>query len=339
LLEIIDNADLSAHTSLRLQGRVDRLIRVHHPTELADAKRALRGAFRGLLGEGTNSVFGSHIQGSMIQIAWRGIERISPNQVRAQAGENWDELVQWSLCQELQGLENLSMIPGSVGAAPIQNIGAYGVELSQRFSELEAVHWEHHERKRFRLADCFFSYRSSIFKQLSHQGWIISQVDFQLNPQDAGDPSSVLHYAYPDLMQRFACAAPRNARELAQAVRSIRSHKLPDPNIEPNAGSFFHNPRLSNPIVMDLKARFPELPIYPDGAHHHKIPAAWMIERCGLKGQRQGDVGVSDKHALVLVNYGQASGESLLAFAQTIIQAVQQRFGLTLSIEPRVLLR
>lgn len=398
MLEIIDNADLSTRTSLRLQGRVDRLIRVHHPAELADVKRALRGSFRGLLGEGSNSVFGAHIQGTLLQIAWRGYERIGHDRILAHAGEHWDELVQWSLCQGLQGLENLSMIPGSVGAAPIQNIGAYGVELSQCFVALEAIHWESMTRKRFSLEDCQFSYRSSVFKAPSHQHWIISHIELQLNrqatsahllsgqlasdhlpaghlrseyqaserltsehltskhlqsehlasdaeayvhgPSDQGRPSptSMLNFRYPDLQAHFRDSRPQTALELAQVIRQIRSSKLPDPEIEPNAGSFFHNPRLHNEAALALKARFPRMPIYPDGAHHHKLSAAWMIDQCGLKGQREGDVGVSAKHALVLVNYGKASGDVLIAFAQGIIDLVQARFGLQLTIEPRVLL-
>jgi UDP-N-acetylmuramate dehydrogenase len=338
LLEIIDNADLSTRTSLRLHSRVDRLIRVHHPAELADAKLALHGPFRGLLGEGSNSVFGAHIRGTLLQIAWRGIEHLERHQVRAQAGEPWDELVQWSLAQNLQGLENLSMIPGSVGAAPIQNIGAYGVELAQRFVSLEAIHWESMARKRFAPEDCLFAYRSSIFKQPSHQSWIICHIDVRLNPLDAGEPDTSLDYRYPDLQRRFHRRPPDSALAIAAAIRDIRSSKLPDPNIEPNAGSFFHNPRLSNETALSLKARFPELPIFPDGEHHHKLSAAWMIEHCGMKGHRQGDVGVSAKHALVLVNHGQATGEVLMAFARQIIDLVKERFGLQLSIEPRVLL-
>lgn len=338
LLEIIDNADLSTRISLRLRSQVDRLIRVHHPAELGDAKLALRGPFRGLLGEGSNSVFGAHIHGTLLQIAWRGIERLDRYQVRAQAGEHWDELVQWSLSQNLQGLENLSMIPGSVGAAPIQNIGAYGVELAQRFVSLEAVHWESMTRKRFSREACLFAYRSSVFKHLSHQSWIISHVDVQLNPLATGESAASLDYRYPDLRQRFNRQPPDSALDIAAAIREIRSGKLPDPKVEPNAGSFFHNPRLSNEAALGLKARFPELPIYRDGEHHHKLSAAWMIEQCGMKGQRLGDVGVSAKHALVLVNHGEATGEMLMAFARKIIELVDERFGLQLTIEPRVLL-
>jgi UDP-N-acetylmuramate dehydrogenase len=338
LLEIIDNADLSKRTSLRLQSHVDRLIRVYHPAALCDAKQALRGPYRGLLGEGSNSVFGSHIQGTLLQVAWRGYERLEQGLVRAKAGEAWDELVQWSLCQDLQGLENLSMIPGTVGAAPIQNIGAYGVELSHRCHAVEATHWDSMEHKRFKAEECLFAYRSSIFKKKSYQSWIITDVEFHLNDSDTPFATAALSYAYPDLKQRFSHQAPSSALELAQAIRDIRSSKLPDPNTEPNAGSFFHNPSIPSNAAIALKRRYPELPIYPDGAQHHKLSAAWMIEQCGFKGQRDGDVGVSAKHALVLVNYGLATGEMLLDFAQKLIEAVDAKFGITMSIEPRILL-
>ena len=338
LLEVIDNADLSKRTSLRLQSHVDRLIRVHHPAELIEAKQALRGPYRGLLGEGSNSVFGSHIRGTLLQVAWRGCERMEAGFIRAKAGEQWDELVQWSLCQDLQGLENLSMIPGTVGAAPMQNIGAYGVELAQRCHAVQATHWDSLERRRFKADECLFAYRSSIFKKKSHQPWIITEVEFHLNESGASPDTAALHYAYPDLQRRFSQQAPSSALELAQAIRDIRASKLPDPNTEPNAGSFFHNPRIPSDAAIALKRRYPDLPIYPDGEKHHKLSAAWMIEQCGFKGQRDGDVGVSAKHALVLVNYGLATGEKLLDFAQTLIEAVDAKFGITLSIEPRILL-
>jgi len=159
-------------------------------------------------------------------------------------------------------------------------------------------------------------------------------------PSDQGrsSPTNMLNFRYPDLQAHFRDSHPQTALELAQVIRQIRSSKLPDPEIEPNAGSFFHNPRLHNEAALALKARFPRMPIYPDGAHHHKLSAAWMIDQCGFKGQREGDVGVSAKHALVLVNYGKASGDMLIAFAQGIIDLVQARFGLQLTIEPRVLL-
>ena len=337
-LEIIDHADLSTRLSLRLKSRVDRLIRVHHPLELVEAKQAVLGRFRGLLGEGSNSVFGSHIRGSLVQIAWRGIEQRSAGQVRAQAGEHWDELVQWSLCQNLQGLENLSMIPGSVGAAPVQNIGAYGVELCQHLIGLEAIHWQSLERRYFSNEDCRFAYRDSVFKRTSHQDWIISQVDLNLRPVSELHAAQALNYTYADLKRRFSEAPPQSALELAQAIRAIRSEKLPDPAIEPNAGSFFHNPRIKSDQANALKQQFPALPVQASDHGYCKVSAAWMIDHCGLKGFRSGDVGVSKQHALVLVNYGEGTGEALIALAQFITDKVEARFGLRLQIEPRVLM-
>lgn len=338
-LEIIDDADLSRRLSLRLRSHVDRLIRVHHPAELAEARLALRGRFRGVLGEGSNSVFGSHIRGTLLQIAWRGIEQRAPEQIRAQAGEPWDELVQWSLCQRFQGLENLSMIPGSVGAAPIQNIGAYGVELCQYLEGLEAIHWQSLERRYFSAGECGFSYRDSVFKQASHQAWIISHVDLSLRRPSDQDASSQLNFSYPDLRRRFSDKPPQTAMELAQAVRAVRSQKLPDPAIEPNAGSFFHNPRINPDAAAALQSRFPGLPMQAGGDGRYKVSAAWMIDQCGLKGYRVGNVGVSEKHALVLVNYGEGTGEALIALAHVIADEVDARFGLRLSIEPKVILR
>jgi UDP-N-acetylmuramate dehydrogenase len=178
----------------------------------------------------------------------------------------------------------------------------------------------------------------TLFFKNSHQPWIITEVEFHLNESGASPDTAALNYAYPDLQRRFSQQAPSSALELAQAIRDIRASKLPDPNTEPNAGSFFHNPSIPSDAAIALKRRYPDLPIYPDGEKHHKLSAAWMIEQCGFKGQRDGDVGVSAKHALVLVNYGLATGEKLLDFAQTLIEAVDAKFGITLSIEPRILL-
>jgi UDP-N-acetylmuramate dehydrogenase len=334
-LEIIDDADLSPRLSLRLRARVERLIRVHHPAALAEARRAVRGPFRGILGEGSNSVFGTNLEGTLIQVAWGGLQRGHDGCVEAGAGVVWDELVGWSLSQGLCGLENLSMIPGSVGAAPVQNIGAYGVEIAECLESLDAFNWHTGETRCFDRSACGFGYRDSVFRKPGAEYWIILRLRLRLWPQRKAENLRLIH---PDLAAAFAQQAPACAGEVADAVRKIRKRKLPDPEAHPNAGSFFHNPRVASDKAGELLQREPGLVHAPDGCGSVKLSAAWMIERCGLKGLRSGEVGVSGQHALVLVNYGTATGEELIAFADQVRGAVEQRFGVPLSIEPRVVL-
>ena len=367
-LEIIDDADLSSRLSLRLHARVDRLIRVHHAQELPEARQAVRGPYRGLLGEGSNSVMGSSIHGTLVQPAWAGLRRLDALRVEADAGIAWDTLVNWTLSQGLSGLENLSMIPGSVGAAPVQNIGAYGVELAEHLESLDAFDWQTCSTRRFERADCGFAYRDSVFRRPDAARWVILRLRLRLqharttvSPKSTAEPAmavargraagyaptaapltceeDVLRLDHPDLARHFARHRPESAREVADAVRSIRARKLPDPTTCPNAGSFFHNPVIRSDQARELLAREPDLVHYPDNGGLVKLSAAWMIERCGLKGQRSGRVGVSGQHALVLVNHGAASGEELIAFAEQVRRAVQERFKVWLSIEPRVMLR
>lgn len=330
-LEIIDDADLSSHLSLRLSARVERLIRVHHPAELPEARQALRGPFRGILGQGTNSVLGSSIRGTLVQPAWQGLSRLDDLRIEAGAGLAWDDLVAWSLGQELYGLENLSMIPGSVGAAPVQNIGAYGVELADCLESLDALDWESGSMRRFEHADCGFAYRDSVFRKSGAGRWVILRLRLRLRREG-------VRLSHPDLAAAFAHHPQASALEVAEAVRSIRSRKLPDPGDHPNVGSFFHNPLVPPEEAMKLLRQEPKLVHAVDSSGKVKLSAAWMIERCGLKGMRQGNVGVSGQHALVLVNYSAATGEELIAFAEQVRTAVHERFGLRLSIEPRVML-
>lgn len=334
-LEIIDDADLSSRLSLRLRARIERLIRVHHPAELQEARQAVRGPFRGVLGEGSNSVFGTRVGGTLVQVAWGGLHRRDDGCIEAGAGVAWDDLVGWSLSQGLCGLENLSMIPGSVGAAPVQNIGAYGVELAECLESLDAFNWLTGETRCFDRSDCSFGYRDSVFRKHGAEHWIILRLRLRLRPLRKADDLRLTH---PDLAAAFAQRAPACADEVADAVRRIRAGKLPDPALHPNAGSFFHNPRVAADKAGELLEREPGLVHAPDRSGSVKLSAAWMIERCGLKGLRSGNVGVSGQHALVLVNYGRATGEELISFADQVRGAVEQRFGVPLSVEPRVLL-
>jgi len=250
--------------------------------------------------------------------------------VEAAAGENWHEFVLWTLSQQLAGLENLSLIPGSVGATPIQNIGAYGVEMKEKFHALQAVDSLTGELRRFDQEACKFAYRDSVFKHELKDRAIITSVTFRL-PYDAA-----LHTDYGDVRQELArmnVSSP-TAKDISDAICNIRRRKLPDPAQIGNAGSFFKNPVIDIGSFASLHEKHPRLPHYPSGNAQVKLPAAWLIEQAGWKGKTLGRAGVHEQHALVLVNRGEASGAEILALANAIQNSVFDKFGVRLEPEP-----
>ena len=289
-----------------------------------------------LLGGGSNMLLTADVEALVLRMASRGIRVLQDDGervlVEAEAGEPWHPFVQWTLQQGLVGLENLSLIPGTVGAAPMQNIGAYGVELKDLFASLTALDRRSGELREFSLDDCGFAYRDSLFKQQTGR-WVILRVRFALNR------TAALHLEYGPLRQRLAeqgVTAP-TAADVSQAICAIRSEKLPDPALLGNAGSFFKNPMVSVELAQRLSAEHADLVAYPQADGRVKLAAGWLIERAGWKGFREGDAGVHRLQALVLVNYGQATGQQLLALAQRIQADVFRRFAVELEIEPNVL--
>mgnify|MGYP005750491905 CR=1 FL=1 len=331
--------DVPLANTLRLPARARHRVQLEQPGELAQllADTRWRDLPRTVLGEGSNVVLRGDVPGLVLQAAMRGmqVERWNGSEalVRCGAGENWDALVRWSLAQGLAGLENLSLIPGSVGAAPFQNIGAYGVELSDRLVSLRACSLEDGREREFSLAECGFAYRDSLFKSGQPGRWLITEVQLRL----ARDLPPVLDYA--DLAERFAAlpAAQRHAAGLRDIICTLRRSKLPDPAQLPNAGSFFKNPLVSAGQHAALRERFPALVSYPQADGRFKLAAGWLIEQVGWKGRREGDVGMHAQQALVLVNHGQASGEQVLAVAAEVREAVRARFAVTLEQEPVIL--
>jgi UDP-N-acetylmuramate dehydrogenase len=332
------DADLRHCNSFGVEARARRLIRLKTARDLPAVLTALSDEPDEVLvlGGGSNLLFASeHFDGTVLRIALRGrhlVDGTDPERqiVEAEAGEPWHDFVQWTLAQGLYGLENLSLIPGTVGAAPMQNIGAYGVELRDRFESLRAVHLDTGEERYFGLEECGFAYRDSAFRRPDSR-WLIRSVRMHLSR------SPRVQIDYPDLRARLD---PLRARpeDVAQAVIAVRRQKLPDPAVLGNAGSFFRNPELPIEEVEDLLARHPALPVYPSGqAHARKLAAAWLIEQCGWKGARRGDAGVHERHALVLVNHGQATGREILELARAIQHSVHERFGVMLEPEPRII--
>lgn len=289
-----------------------------------------------LLGGGSNMLLTADVEALVLRMASRGIRVLQDDGervlVEAEAGEPWHPFVQWTLQLGLVGLENLSLIPGTVGAAPMQNIGAYGVELKDLFVGLTALDRRSGELREFSLDDCGFAYRDSLFKQEAGR-WVILRVRFALSR------TAALHLEYGPLRQRLAeqgGAAP-TAADVGRAICAIRSEKLPDPAVLGNAGSFFKNPMVSAELAQRLNAEHADLVAYPQADGRVKLAAGWLIERAGWKGFREGDAGVHRLQALVLVNYGQASGQQLLALAQRIQADIFRRFAVELEIEPNVL--
>jgi UDP-N-acetylmuramate dehydrogenase len=314
--------------------------------DAADLPRLFANEFAGttplVIGGGSNLLIVAD-PALALRLDSQRIETIDTNTgiVRADAGVEWHAFVLWTLAQGYAGLENLALIPGTVGAAPIQNIGAYGVEIGERIHAVEAFERATGAFHRFDAAACAFAYRDSMFKRELDR-WLITAVEFALPRIDSFDPSE-LKLDYAGIREELAdmqINAP-DARSVADAVIRLRTRKLPDPAIVGNAGSFFKNPIVPAEQADALLAANPRLPVFRGSDEKtRKLSAAWLIDACGWKGHRHstgsGDAGVSDKHALVLVNHGRASGAELLALAREIAERVRMRFGVDIEPEPRI---
>ena len=333
---LLEDAPLAALNTLRVAARARWLAELSSAADLPrllDSSAAREGLM--VLGEGSNVLFAADFPGLVLRPRFAAVGIVSDDgetaTVRAEAGAGWDALVDWTLARGLAGLENLALIPGLAGAAPIQNIGAYGVEVAQSIAAVDA--WDRHAGRLVRLGreDCAFGYRDSVFKQAPER-WIVTAVEFRLSR------SAPLRLDYAGVREELVAmgvTAP-GAREVAEAVRRLRRRKLPDPARIGNAGSFFKNPVVTQERAARLRATYQGLPAYPAGPGLAKLSAAWLIERCGWKGHRSGDAGIAAQHALVLVNHGRASGAELLALARRVAASVEERFGVRLEPEPRI---
>lgn len=291
-----------------------------------------------ILGGGSNVLLRGDFDGICLKNELKGIELVREDQdyyyVKAAAGENWHAFVCYCITHKYAGVENLSLIPGCVGASPMQNIGAYGVEIKDVFYSLEALSRDTLTIRHFSNADCRFGYRESVFKSIYKDQYIILNVTFRLNKQ------AILHLEYGAIqaeLQRMGIQNP-DIQSVAEAVIHIRQSKLPDPKKIGNAGSFFKNPTISTTDFEKLQQRYPAIVGYSlEGKKLTKVAAGWLIESCGWKGYRQADYGVHKKQALVLVNYGQGSGEEIYRLSEQIIESVQQKFGIELSREVNII--
>ena len=285
------------------------------------------------LGGGSNILLCRDYEGLVILIDLKGISNLGDGMIKVQAGENWHEFVLWSINNGYNGIENLSLIPGKIGAAPIQNIGAYGVELKDVFIELEAFHIDSEEIRKFDRESCHFAYRESVFKNIHKGKFIILSVTIQLRKDGIVNTS---YGPIADLLNKMSIYKP-SPKDVSDVIISIRSSKLPNPNEIGNSGSFFKNPVIPISHFQDIKKKYADIPSYPVINSEVKVPAAWLIEKIGWKGKRIGNYGVHDKQALVLVNYGGAKGKEIYKLAQDIQSSVKDMFGITLQMEVNVI--
>lgn len=290
-----------------------------------------------VLGGGSNILFTKDFDGWILHNRIKGIELLREDDnhfyVKAGAGENWHGFVQYCIDHSYAGAENLSLIPGNVGASPIQNIGAYGVEIRDIFHELEAFDLFEKRVQTFQLADCGFGYRESVFKKSAKGRYVILNVTYRLNKKPD------FHTGYGAIAQELERMGVQelSIRAVSEAVMHIRSSKLPDPGQTGNAGSFFKNPVISTQQYTALASTYPGMTGYAAGEGLTKVAAGWLIEQCGWKGYRKGDAGCYPKQALVLVNYGKASGKEILDLSRSIIDSVQEKFGILLEREVNII--
>lgn len=336
---IEENFSLKDHHTFHLDVKAQFKAGIASTEELSELFNAPKFKTRKklILGGGSNLLFTRNFLGLVIKMEIKGIriEEESNDAVLVSfgAGENWHQSVLWSVDQELGGIENLSLIPGTMGAAPMQNIGAYGVEVREAFHSLEAYEVKTGKIVRFYKEDCRFGYRYSLFKGPQRDKYIITRVYLRLSRK----PKFNITYGNLEATLKEMGVEQLTLKDVSQAVINIRQSKLPDPNEIGNAGSFFKNPVVDTPYYDSLKAAFNEVPGYTVDEEQTKVPAAWLIDQCGWKGTRRGAIGVHDKQALVLVNHGGGDGNALVQLSEDIQQSVYKKFGIHLEPEVNII--
>jgi len=333
-LKILKNISLKPYNTFGINVTAKRFVVVESIAKLKEILNQHPNCF--VLGGGSNMLLTKDIDRLVVKLNLKGITdtKTSDNAVlvTAQGGENWHNFVLWCLSKNYGGLENLSLIPGTVGACPIQNIGAYGVEVKDTITQVEALEIKSQKIVTFSNEDCKFSYRNSIFKSVAKGKYIITKVTFKLTRQNP-----VLNTQYGAIKSELENIKSPTIKDVSNAVIKIRSSKLPDPKKIGNSGSFFKNPIVNSSLFKDLLAKNPQMPFYKIDVNKYKIPAGWLIEKCHFKGKRFGDVGVHNKQALVLVNYGNASGQDILNLAKMIKKSIKNTFKINLETEVNII--
>jgi UDP-N-acetylmuramate dehydrogenase len=328
-----NNISLLPFNSFGIDVNAKRFVEFSEKHELVEFIKS--GALKSdyyILGGGSNILFTKDFEGTIIHPNLKGISVIEENNIsatiRVNAGEVWDQFVEFCVNQNFGGLENLSLIPGHCGAAPVQNIGAFGVEIKDHLFEVEITNLETGESKTISSINCEFGYRSSIFKTTLKHKWIITSTVYKLTKS-----KHVFNTNYGNIKDELSRFQETNLKSIRQAVINIRTSKLPDPKEKGNAGSFFKNPVVTNERAEELKKTFPDVPLYPFTAAETKVAAGWLIDNCGWKGKKLNDAGVHEKQALVIVNHGKAKSEDIIQLAENIKSSVLQKFMIQLETE------
>jgi UDP-N-acetylmuramate dehydrogenase len=337
-MTIISNISLKPYNTFGIDAIAKHFVSVQSIEELKLVLDLDEYPEKFILGGGSNMLLTKDIDALVIHLDLKGIEIVSKTnagvKIKVNAGENWHRFVLWCLQHDFGGIENLSLIPGNVGTAPIQNIGAYGVELKDVFESCEALHIESQSIKTFTKSDCGFGYRNSIFKQKLKGEYIIVNVTFNLSTKN-----HVLKTDYGAITSELDRLDIQNPtiQDISKAVITIRESKLPNPKDIGNSGSFFKNPIVSKNHFEELKTNFPKIPSYIISDNEVKIPAGWLIEHVGFKGKRFGDYGVHKNQALVLVNYENAKGEDIFKLSKLIQLTIKRIFNITLEAEVNII--
>ena len=337
-MELQTNFSLKNYNTFGIEAKAREFVSVQNTTELRTVLEQNKSKKKFILGGGSNMLLTKDIDALVIHVDLKGKKIIKETDdfawVESQAGENWHEFVIWTIDQKLGGLENMSLIPGNVGTTPVQNIGAYGTEIKDTFDSCEAMTIENQEMKTFTKAECHFGYRESVFKNEAKDQYIITSVVFKLTKRN-----HKINTSYGDITAELAKNNITNPtlKNVSDAVIAIRKSKLPDPKDLGNSGSFFKNPILLKSDFEKIHQKFPEMKYYEISETEVKVPAGWLIEQAGFKGKRFGDAGIHKNQALVLVNYGNATGQEILNVSKNIQETVFKIYGISIEAEVNVI--
>ena len=330
------NFQLKEYNTFGISATAKEFVAVSNPTELATVLKSNQNIF--VLGGGSNMLLTQNIDKLVVHINFKGIEVTKEDEnnvwVKAQAGENWHEFVLYCIEHNYGGIENLSLIPGNVGTTPIQNIGAYGVEIKDTFDNCTAMEIASQELKSFDKTSCNFGYRESVFKNELKNQYIITDVTFKLTKKNHNINTS---YGAIDVELAKNNISNPTLKQVSDAVIAIRQSKLPNPKELGNSGSFFKNPIITKTDYEKIKQHYPEMPHYVVSETEVKVPAGWLIEQAGFKGKRFGDAGIHKNQALVLVNYGNATGQEILAVAKDIQNTILEKYSIKIEAEVNVI--
>ncbi|TGD57973.1 UDP-N-acetylmuramate dehydrogenase [Flavobacterium humi] len=337
-MQIQNHFSLKKYNTFGIEAKARKFVAVHSIADLETVLEENPNEKKFILGGGSNMLLTQDVDALVVHIDLKGKKILKEDDdfvwVEGQAGENWHEFVLWTIDKDFGGLENMSLIPGNVGTTPVQNIGAYGTEIKDTFISCDAMNIASREMKTFTKEECRFGYRESIFKHEAKDQYIITSVIFKLTKKN-----HKINISYGDIAKELENKGISNPalKDVSNAVIAIRQSKLPDPKELGNSGSFFKNPIISRTLFNQVKEKFPEIKHYDVSETEVKVPAGWLIEQAGFKGKRFGDAGIHKNQALVLVNYGNATGQEILNVSKDIQKTIFEKYGIAIEAEVNVI--